>query len=243
MSVPQLLILSSLILWGSYSAASEPVPAFLEDEPVYTASDPDQPGVLLPLVEEAARELDLLITPNFLPWKKAQWQVRLTPNGLIFPLARTSDREEFYRWICPILDVPLNFITRHANQVIDSYEEAREVKAIGVIHGSPQETQLIEAGIPVRAMPAQDLYLALNRGEIQHMYGARPEAVYGWEHTGGSGDLYFSKPLSSLTLWLAASKDSPAIDAEQWCAALKRVKSRPPHAGVLERYFGMPRSP
>ncbi|WP_108652803.1 substrate-binding periplasmic protein [Dongshaea marina] len=215
-----------------------PITFYLEDEPIYTSSSTTHPGFLLELLREMTHLMGIQPQIKFLPWKRAQQMASNTPNGMIFPLTRTEKREDHYRWIVKIFDVPVMFINRQGRPVISSIEQARKVKKIGVITGTPQEDKLMRMGfLNIASVKGKYLYEFLARGRVDAIYTAGPEAVVGWRVTGYPGKLQFGEVIQTLPLWLAASKNSPLIDSKQWADALEKTKSSSRYSTIYDKYY------
>lgn len=222
---------------ASVAKAGEPIRFYLEDEPIYTSSNPQAPGFLLEVVGAMAHRLGLQPEIHFLPWKRAQYTAMSTPNAVIFPLGRTAEREPHYRWLCKVFDVPVAFISANG-EAINSYEQAREVRGVGVILGTPQEEQLKAEGVPYVTYTGQQLYQALARSEVKAIYTAVPETITGWASVGGGRPLQIGQTLQTFPLWIAASLQSDQVDPQAWEAALTQVRTAGLFDAAYQRYFG-----
>lgn len=231
-------VLLTLTCAGSVSAEPRSYPVFLEDEPIYTSSNPRAPGFLMEIFQAMADQLNIEPDIHFMPWNRAQAEASNTPNGLIFPLARTAVREPQYLWLCRVFDIPVMFVTKEGAPVINSYQEARQFRGIGVIIGTPQERTLQEQGVPHVRFTGSELYQALANDEIRALYTARPEAVYGWRQGGFDGKLQFGDTLQRLPLWIAAGRASDRLNPGNWQRALQSLKASGYFRSTEEKYFG-----
>ncbi|MCG8609689.1 MAG: ABC transporter substrate-binding protein [Pseudomonadales bacterium] len=214
---------------------------FLEDEPVYTSLQSSSPGFMLSVVNEMLKRMKKSASRQFLPWNRAQLLTMTTPNAVIFPLTRSKEREDKYLWICKILDVPVTFVTKaRTGRTVDSFEEARNIRGIGVIIGTPQEVKLREENIPYISFNGKSLYGALSDNRVLALYTAIPEAAVGWRKGGHPGKLIFGPPLQTLPLWIAANKSSVDIDIHVWQETLDGMQSDGSFARIFERYFETP---
>ena len=227
-----------LIAASPKALATDPITFYLEDEPVYTSSSQETPGFLMEIVLKMADTMNLKPKIRFLPWKRAQFLAMRTPNAMIFPLTRTSLREHHYRWICKLFDVPVMFINKVGTRKIDTPEQAKKVRGIGVIIGTPQEERLKAFGIPYVAMPGDQLYAALEQNRVSAIYTAKPEAILGWREAGYREPLQFGQTQQELSLWIAANPDSPAVNTADWQEALAKIKQSGYYNAILHKYFG-----
>lgn len=218
--------------------AIESIVFYLEDEPIYTSADEQSPGFLLELTIEMSRVMAIKPEIQFLPWKRAQRKTINTSNAVIFPLTRTASRENNYRWVCKIFEVPVMFINKQGGPVINSIEDAKKIRGIGVILGTPQEEYLKQQGVGYVAVSGADLYSGLAEGKYNFIYTAKPEAMLGWKKGGYLVSLQFGKPQQTLPLWIATNKESNLINDEQWIDALEKTKASGVFDALESKYFG-----
>jgi len=172
-----------------------------------------------------------------LPWKRAQHRTIKTPNAVIFPLTRSDLREENYRWICKIFDVPVMFINNEGEPVINSIKDTKGIRGIGVISGTPQEEYLKQQDISYVGVSGNVLYEKLDKGDFNLIYTAKPEALLAWKQGNYKYRLQFGKPLQTLPLWIAANKASPLVNQKQWESALQATKDSGVFSRLKSKYF------
>lgn len=210
----------------------------LEDEPIYTSSSKTSPGILIELVLEMSKYLDISPEVKFLPWKRAQINTIKTPNAIIFPLTRTADRESKYNWVCKLFDVPVMFINKQGSPKINTVKDARALSKIATVIGSAQGSKIMEFNLQdVIKVKGALLYSLLNSGRIDAIYSAQPEAVYAWKKENYEGRLQYGATQQVLPLWIASSKDSPKIDNKKWIEALAIIKKSGFFANKYNEYF------
>lgn len=237
------LLLLAVAIGGVPTAVAEPIDRgaeivfYLEDEPIYTSSSPDAPGFMLEIVNAMLGHLALSPRTEYLPWRRAQALTQRTPNAVIFPLARTPEREASYQWLCKVIDVPVMFINKDGLPRIDSLAQARAIGGVGVILGTPQEQFLKDQQVPHVTYTGEQLYPALAMDRIGAVYTAQPEAVYGWRQGAYLDDLQYGKAMQELSLWIASNRNSDAIKREEWCASLGTIRRNGEFAKVRSRYF------
>lgn len=233
----------SLLVQASHGQQAANVPAltyYLEDEPIYTSSDSQKPGLLLEMVRSIQMQLQLTANIKFLDWEQAQALTQREPNSLIFPLTQTEARKPKYQWIAKVFDVPVMFISLEGSPVIDRYEDASKAQLIGVIKGTPQEARLKVMNIyNVYAVSAAELYEGLASGQFNIIYGAKPEALYGWGQRAEDQALRFGETLQILPLWIAANHQSNLIRIDDWRLAIQRLRQSGEFGEIARRYFGL----
>ncbi len=235
-----IILAASLVLTGytEITPSSRDIVFYLEDEPIYTSSNSLSPGFLMEVVMEMTKHMGISPKIKFLPWKRAQYLTINQANAVIFPLTRSSSRESNYQWLCKIFEVPVMFISESGNPVLHTIEQARRVRGIGVIRGTPQEEYLKMMNVPYIALPGNELYAWLAKDKVTAIYTAKPEAILGWKKGGFQGKLQFGAKLQTLPLWVATSLQSGQVSAAEWLAALTEVKESGFFDKMLVKYFG-----
>ena len=83
----------------------------------------------------------------FQPWRRAYREANHTPNTLIYPLARTEERESQFQWIIKLL--PANYylfrLAQREDLSLDNVEEAKHAR-IGVVNYSVYHEHLLKLG-------------------------------------------------------------------------------------------------
>ncbi len=73
--------------------------------------------------------------------------VREQPNSLVFSLARTEEREDMFKWVCPIDQLKTQLVARKSRNItIDSDDELNDY-TIGTIKGDVGEELLKKSGV------------------------------------------------------------------------------------------------
>ncbi|OZG74826.1 amino acid ABC transporter substrate-binding protein [Hahella sp. CCB-MM4] len=237
MGLKRFIVLCCLYIAVPSALAHEKIAFYLEDEPIYTSSNQQAPGFLNEVVAALSNDLRLNPVVHYLPWIRAQYMVQKDPRGIIFPLGRTPSREDKYQWLCKVLDVPIMFIGVQGEVIPDSFEAARDIRGIGVIQGTPQEEKLNAMNIPYISLTGEELYKALERGDVSLIFTAQPEAVYGWSQIKNDSKLQFGEVLMTLPLWIAASRQFEMLTPEQWADALNNFKASGRYDQLYRQYF------
>jgi hypothetical protein len=233
-----LLLLVGLFSLSVPTQAIDKIIFFLEDEPIYTSSSLKSPGFLLELSSTLMTIIGIEPDIQFMPWKRAQHTTIKTPNSVIFPLTRSELREDHYRWIFKVFEVPVMFINKKGEPLINSINDTSDIRGIGVISGTPQEEYLKQQGISYVSVSGNELYEKLAKGEFNVIYTAKPEALLAWKQGNYKYTLQYGKPLQTLPLWIAANKSSPLVDQKQWESALQATKDSGVFNQLRTKYFG-----
>ncbi len=230
---------AALLISAEVVQAQPKITFYLEDEPIYTSSSTTSPGILMELVMEMSQYLDIKPDIQFYPWKRAQINTIKTPNAIIFPLTRTKKREKKYNWVCKLFDVPVMFINKHGQKIINSIEDARQLSKIASVIGSAQGDKVKSYNLKdVIQVKGAVIYNLLNTGRVDAIYTAQHEAVYAWRQQNYQAKLQFGTTLQVLPLWIASSKQSSEIDNKKWQLALERIKKSGFFDKKMKEYFG-----
>lgn len=233
------VVLAGLLIASALIQAQPEITFYLEDEPIYTSSSKTSPGILMELVLEMSKHLDISPDIQFYPWKRAQLNTIKTPNSIIFPLTRNKNRENNYNWVCKLFDVPVMFINKRGGKIINTIEDARQLRKVASVIGSAQGNKLkgyqLKDAIQVKGAV---LYNLLNSGRVDAIYTAQPEAIYAWGQQNYEDKLQFGATLQVLPLWIASSKHSNHIDNKKWQQALDKIKKSGFFDKKLKEYFG-----
>ena len=231
----------NLLLYSSLATANPDITFYLEDEPIYTSSSKTSPGILMELVLEMSKHLNIQPDIQFYPWKRAQINTIKTPNAIIFPLTRIPSREKKYNWVCKLFDVPVMFINKQGQKIINSVNDARQLTKVASVIGSAQGETIKSFHIKdVIQVKGAVLYNLLSSGRVDAIYTAQPEAIYAWKQQPYEGKLQFGKTQQVLSLWIASSKQSDKISNQQWQQALQKIKDSGFFDRKLQEYFGKP---
>jgi polar amino acid transport system substrate-binding protein len=214
--------------------------AYVSNNPPYSIQSGDKPGFCVEVIDEMAKLLKTKVTYDYMSWKDAQTKVAATPNGLIFPFARTAEREDKYGWLQKLFDIQVGFTTLPGSKPIDSVEEAMALAAVGVLAGTPWDAELAKRGLKnIKQFPNTPAILAaVTSGEIAAGYGPDIEMKYAWRISGNEGTLVIGKPVQKLDQFLAMSKDSPAIKLADWQEAFNVLQQDGTFDKIYASYFG-----
>lgn len=151
-----------------------------------------------------------------LPWPRSQLQVSSGKDQLIIPLSRTSEREDKFTWIAPIMPMERALFTLDAP--VSSFVEAKKrYRAIAVGAGTAQLEILKQQGFSEKQIHVLKLgdspLRMLQLGRIDAWFTGVPEGLYEWPESDMksiAGKLKMSPVLHSVDLYLACSIDCDA---------------------------------
>lgn len=105
------------------------------------------------LLDLMAKEADIPIDKQALPWSRAYDMVSRQANTLIYSLARTPEREALFQWVGPISERRI-LLYRHRDRPdinLKSLDDARPYR-IGVARDSASAKALIKQGFAINGL-------------------------------------------------------------------------------------------
>ena len=171
-------------------------------------------------------------------WPQSQEEAKSRPDTLIFPLARTSNREPHDQWVQEILDMDVAFATAPHKPKVETDVAARALKGIGVREGSPMVKDLQGRGFTnlVTFKSSAENARALHEDGIDAWYAPAPEIAFNWMEPKLTGAPALRLKLDSVPLYIAASKDTTGIDLEKLRAAYTSMERDGTLARILKGY-------
>jgi polar amino acid transport system substrate-binding protein len=119
----------------------------VEPPAAYLDSHGQLTGFSVEVVQAIQRSLDDKTVIEVLPEARAIHIARTEPNVILFSFSRTPKREDEFYWLGQLSAKAWSVYALSSNPVqIQSLEELRKVKAIGVVRGDIREEWLLEQG-------------------------------------------------------------------------------------------------
>jgi polar amino acid transport system substrate-binding protein len=238
----QSLLVAGLLIAGTAypGAAQETIKAYTADLPPWTnEGNKAKPGFALEVMREMAKRSGLKIEIEMTAWRRAQEDMKTTPNTMGFHLFRTPDREASYAWHFSILESQVAFVSTRTP--VNSMEEAKRLSRVVVIAGTPQETEMKKAGASnVEIVDKVEAAIRmLESGRVDAFYTIAQRASYAWSEAGFPlNKLVIGKPQRVDELFVASNKQMPTGSMAKLKAAFESMKSDGTHAAIAKKYFG-----
>jgi polar amino acid transport system substrate-binding protein len=238
----QSVFLAALLISGPayQAAAQETIKAYTADLPPWTnEGNKARPGFALEVMREMAKRSGLKIDIEMTAWRRAQEDMKTTPNTMGFHLFRTPDREASYVWHFSILESQVAFVSMR--KPVNSMEEAKGLSRVVVVAGTPQENEMKKAGATnVEVVDKVEAAIRmLESGRVDAFYTIVERASYAWSEAGFPVDkLVMGKPQRVDQLYVASNKQMPAGSMEKLKAAFDSMKSDGTYAAIAKKYFG-----
>lgn len=229
----------STALLADAAKANESRAIFVGDTAPYSHRGPDgaPAGVAYEMVTELAKDLPVTLEPVVAPLVRAFREVELKGRALIIPPARLPSREHLLRWVAPLIPVRLMLFAREgSDHDISTVARAKHLE-IGILSAPGLEETYRSAGFQ------RVKRLASNEAAIRMLMHHRLPAVltadcsvYVALKEAGipRSQIREGAVLSTVTLWLAASKDFPEPELRLWQTAAEQ--RRPQLDRILAQY-------
>jgi polar amino acid transport system substrate-binding protein len=240
-----LLIAGMLVAGGAYPAAAqepaqETIKAYTADLPPWTNEGNEaRPGFALEVMREMVTRSGLNIEIEMTPWRRAQEDMKTTPNTMGFHLFRTPERETSYDWHFSILQSQVAFVS--TDKPVNSIEEAKGLARVVVVAGTPQETEMKKAGADNLEIvdKVEAAVRMLESGRVDAFYTIAQRASYAWSEAGFPLDkLVMGEAQRVDELFVASNKQMPAGSMEKLKAAFDSMKEDGTYAAIAKKYFG-----
>lgn len=228
------------------SALTEPLP------PLNYEVDGKVVGFSSELLDLMAREADVTVNKQILPWPRAYDMVGRLSNTLIYSLARTPERESQFQWVGPI-GARRILLYKHSDRTdisIKSLDDARAYR-IGVARESAAAKALVKQGFPINGLqdelgPGLDLG-AHDESNMKKFIARRFDllvsldwaAAYNAKNAGlGPDDLQAVWVLDEgLTYWYGLNLATDPEVARKLNAALQRIKADGRYQQLKQKYL------
>lgn len=174
---------------------------------------------------------------DYLPWARA---IRMTEEGDrygIFPLTRTPERENRFRWLIPLATVPLVMVGKRAPRPL-SESELRPFR-VGVLRGSPWISELRARQFHdiAEGKDYRELLRMLDLGLIQVIFAGAPMLDAALVEYGYSRERFTTHvSLKESTLYMGTSLRVSDAEAQLWRQAYQQLVDDGTVARLRKKY-------
>ncbi|WP_158046648.1 substrate-binding periplasmic protein [Skermanella pratensis] len=195
-------------------------------------------GFLYDVVEEIKKLVKVSAPIEMMLWTDASKIAQNEANIVIFPLTRTPQRENSFRWITKMFDMKRSFTTLPGVAPINSPEEAKKIASIGVLERSSSQTFLKEYGLTntVEFPSNKALVEGLAAGKVASIYGINPMTVSEWRGIGRKDQLVFGTPVEITGSFIGTSLKGDLVKMEEWQSAFEVIQQDGTFDRLLAKY-------
>jgi polar amino acid transport system substrate-binding protein len=132
------------------------LPAYAKELRIWTLSEPpgnfvgengELTGLTVDYVHEIQKRIGNTDDIDLLPWKRIYRTALREPDIVFFSVARTPEREDKFHWITLVMRKPWALYGKKGSKLqIMNLEDAKKVKAIGVMRGDVRADWLRQQG-------------------------------------------------------------------------------------------------
>ncbi|MEO7108139.1 MAG: transporter substrate-binding domain-containing protein [Rhodoferax sp.] len=224
------------------SEPSEAVPRLLTlPYPPFTIeTGAKAPGALSEIVEHMAKRMGAQnARVEFFPWARSQMIAKTQPHAVIFPIDRSSQREEEYRWIVQLHCRVVGFVALSSFVGDLDHGESLTHYKVGILRASPSQELLKSLKLTniIEANDYADLAKMLQRHMIDVIFGTQEISAYELAQAGLKPSEFTSgKPIYSRGIWLAGNLAMPDAEIAQWRRAYDQVLKDGTYSRTLRNY-------
>lgn len=197
-----------------------------------------QQGFMVELVREIERRLGTNRPVRFLPWPRAYRDALLSPNHVVFPLARIPEREADFDWAIRVAPLTPVFVTLNGKRL--TLQTARQQGAIAVQQNSPFEQYLRERGftnLVITTSAAPIPIRMLRAGRVDAWFTARDLASYSMREQFVTEPITYSDPVFSVDIYIALSREFPAQLKQAYLDTFEQIKNDGTFARIMGDYL------
>jgi ABC-type amino acid transport substrate-binding protein len=243
-----LLVLAGCILSGCLSPeGSSPdkslrLQLLTEEFPPYNFAGPDGTitGSSTDVVREIVARLGVNAEIELVAWGEGYNRTRSTPDTALYSTARTTERENLFRWVGPIGSYDMTFFARNDSGIsLSSLEEAKKAGTIAVVRDNARHQYLVTRNVSNVALYPDDesCVRALMSGESKLWLGSAVSANQTIVQAGYLPDDV--RPLYTVQtseLYIAFNNQTSPETIAAWQDALDAMKRDGTYQAILAQY-------
>ena len=228
-----------VFLFGTAAAAegSKKLRVLTEEWPPVSYTEGGRPtGLAVDIVTAMLRRAGRDEVIEFVPWARGYKMVSEVPNVILFPMARSPERERLVTMIGPLLEVRTELYQRRGDVWIDRMSEAKQSAVVGAYRASYAEISVRRAGyanLSLATSPDRSARMLLS-GRVDLWAEAHVSAPSAIRKAGGdSASLERVAILDVNPLMVAVSPGTPLAVSAALEQALREMKAD----GEFQRLF------
>ncbi|WP_341501279.1 transporter substrate-binding domain-containing protein [Gallaecimonas sp. GXIMD4217] len=222
--------------------AEEPLRLFTEQWKPISYTEGGRPtGLAVEVVADLQRRLGKDYPIEVVPWVRGWNMMRQHPNVVLFAMTRTSAREKLFTLLGPIASGTIDlYAVKDSDIVINSLDDARRFKRIGVYRGAVEEQLLTERGftnLEDTTYPLQSAKkLMVGRIELWCTTSLTMPSLL--EQAGfDQDDVKSLYQVADNHLYIAFSRGTPKATIDAWQQALEASKADGSFARIYQKWL------
>jgi polar amino acid transport system substrate-binding protein len=198
-------------------------------------------GVGVEIVQEIQKRVRNKDPIQVVPWARGLAEVQNSSNGVLFCTVRTEQRDPIFQWVGPLVESGYAFYSLSNSPLsIKTVDDAKKVKAIGVVQDDARDLFLTAAGFTnlERTSDYAANFKKLLLGRIDLVAGTQATAESLFMEAGGkAGDLKQLLVFFRSQVWIAFSKGMDPAIVKAWGAAFAAMKKDGTYAAIYKKYL------
>lgn len=236
-----LIALLLALPWGTVAGQDLKIYTEISPPSQYLGTDGKLTGFTVDLVQEIQRRTGNTNPIEVVPWAQSYGELQSQPNVVLFTIAQSQERAPLFQWVGPIRELTYQFYVRaDSNLTLNTLEDARKLKLIGVYKDDVREQYLTRKGFTNldRSVDNTIIVKKLMAGRIS-AFIIRPDAVDQIMKTAGFSPKAVRGTLAFLRLpgYIAFSKATPASTVKPWSEAFDKIKNDGTYERIFRRHF------
>jgi len=194
-------------------------------------------GISVEIVKAIQKEVGNSSKIKLYPWARALKILNKKKNYALFSMLKTKERENKYKWVGPLDKMRLIFFKKRGSSIkLNSLEDAKKVKKIGVTKGVANESILKSMhfkNLDVKAGVDDENIKKLVIGRIDLWPALEKAALYSAKKMGLSNKI---EPIKNVVifegdLYIAFNKQTDDKIIKKWQDAFNKLKKN----GIIEQ--------
>lgn len=178
---------------------------------------------------------------SLLPWARAYEEALLEPGTVIFSMARTAERENLFRWACPIDTVRFVLFAKAETGLAIHQTKDMEGMRVGTVRGDVAEQALRAMNLAVHIEPVADMEYNLKKLEAGRldMVAYEERSMRRLLADRGMDPEAFEPVflLKATSICYAFHKSTPMALVERFQEALDQARATPDYDTLRDKYL------
>ena len=239
-----LCLLPAITLLAIAHVSAAPLTFLSEQNPPVNYEDSRQKaaGFSVELLRLVWQQMSVPQQPiKFLPWARAYYIAQTEPGNVLFATSRTAERENMFKWVCPISTAAVALFRRHKDRFDLTSTSATDALSIGVIRADIAEevvtTKTYNKSRLVKARNIEQLIRLLQSKKVDMIAAYEPVIYTTMQQMGLSpADYPRELVLQRMTDCFAFNRTTSDRVINNYQQALSTVQKSQEYRALITRY-------
>ena len=239
-----LWLLPAITLLAITYVRAAPLTFLSEQNPPVNYEDSRQKaaGFSVELLRLVWQQMSLPQQPiKFLPWARAYYIAQTEPGNVLFATSRTADRENMFKWVCPISTAAVALFRRNKDRFDLASTSTTEKLTIGVIRADIAEevvtTKTYNKNRLVKARNVEQLIRLLQSKKVDMIAAYEPVVYTTMQQMGlNAADYPRELILQKMTDCFAFNRSTSDSIINDYQQALSTVQKSQEYRALIARY-------